>query len=98
FYHYYLHTRPEKPYDGYALLGGKDKVMDQLLDDMAGEVDFQKRKAKFKKVVLRCNEKAYIIPYGNSVSVAGWSEKVKNFKPQNYYFPEQAFREAWIER
>ncbi|MBW1709199.1 MAG: ABC transporter substrate-binding protein [Deltaproteobacteria bacterium] len=97
FYYYYLHGRPEKPWDGYGILGAKDEIMNQLLDDMAGEINPKKRKAKFKKVVLRSNELGYFIPYGEPITVNGWNEKLKNFKPWNYYFPEEGFREVWID-
>jgi peptide/nickel transport system substrate-binding protein len=98
FYYGYLHTDPVKPYSGFApVSGAKDPIMDELLDDVAAETDFKKRKAKFKKVVLRSNEQAYLIPYMLPVVAVAWSKKLNNFKPWNYYYPEQAFREAWLE-
>jgi len=94
----YLHTDPAPPYSGYSpSMGVKDPVLDQLLDDMAAEIDLQKRKAKFKKVVLRINEMSYCIPYGLPVVGPVWRPRLKNFKPYDYFFPEQAFKEAWVE-
>lgn len=97
FYYPYLHTDPAKPYLGYSPgMGVKDPIMDKLLEDMAGETDLKKRKAKFKKVVLRSNEQAYFIPYLMIVGAYAWSTKLKNFKPWNYFYPEEAFRETWL--
>jgi peptide/nickel transport system substrate-binding protein len=97
FYYGNLHTDPAKPYNGFAPVTGiKDPVMDELLDEVASETDFQKRKAVFKKVVMRCNEKAYIIPYLTVVGGTGWTDKLKNFKPWEYFYPSQALREAWL--
>jgi peptide/nickel transport system substrate-binding protein len=96
-YYSILHTDPAKPYLGYSYaLGVKDPIMDELLEDMAGEIDIQKRKAKFKKVVLRCNEQSYVLPYLKNIITNAWSSKLKNFKPWNYFCPEEAFKEAWI--
>jgi peptide/nickel transport system substrate-binding protein len=93
-----LHTDPAPPYRGYSqLLGVKDPTMDQLLDDMAGEIDLKKRKDKFKKVVQRCNEMSYCLPYGIPIGANVWRPRLKNFKPDNYFQPEQAFKEAWVE-
>jgi len=93
----YMHTDPVKPWMGYSpVLGLKDPVMDKLLDEMAAEIDIKKRRAKFKEVVLRMNDQAYLIPYMAVIGSSGWSTKLKNYKPWNYAWPEQAFREAWI--
>jgi len=97
FYYSWLHTKKEKPWNGFSPVGAKDAEMDLLLEDMAAEVDLQKRKEKFKKVVLRANKKAYFLPYGMAINVNGWIDRLKNFHPQNYYYPEEAFKEAWIE-
>ena len=98
YYYSFLHTDPAKPYDGYApITGVKDPELDRLLDDMAAEMDLQKRREKFKKVVLRTNEKAFFIPYMTMVLANGWSKKLKNFNPGNYYIQEQGFKEAWLE-
>jgi len=99
FYYPYLHTDPAKPYLGYSpSLGVKDPIMDKLLDDMAGETDLIKRKAKFKKVVLRSNEQSYFLPYQMNCGSNVWTTKLKNFKPWNYFYPEEGFQEAWLER
>ena len=93
----YMHTDPMKPYDGFAPATGiKDPIMDKLLDEMAAEIDIKKRRAKFKEIVLRMNEQVYFIPYAATIGSNGWTTKLKNFKPWNYAWPEQAFREAWI--
>lgn len=99
FYYGLGHTDPAEPFNGYSgSLWIKDPDLDKLLDDMAAETDLMKRKVKFKKVVLRFNEKSYAIPYGWAVQGPVWrTDKLKNFKPMNYFFPEQAFREAWVE-
>ncbi len=97
-YYSFLHTDPGKPNDGYApITGVKDPELDKLLDDMAMEMDTKKRREKFKKVVLKVNEKAYFIPYMTFILANGWTQKLKNFKPANYYIPEQGLREAWLE-
>jgi len=96
FYYHYLHTDPVKPYNGFSPLGLKDPVMDKLLDDMAGETDVAKRRKVFKEVVLRSNEKVYWIPIVAFIAANGWSTKVQNFRPWDYFWPEQAFREAWV--
>ncbi|MBW1699705.1 MAG: ABC transporter substrate-binding protein [Deltaproteobacteria bacterium] len=98
YYYLFLHTDPAKPSNGYApSTGVKDPIMDKLLEEQAGEIDLKKRRAAFKKVVLRCNEKAYLIPYVATIGSDGWSTKLKNFKPWEYFSPQQAFREAWLE-
>ncbi|MBW2086773.1 MAG: ABC transporter substrate-binding protein, partial [Deltaproteobacteria bacterium] len=98
YYNRFLHTDPAKPCNGYGYATGvKDPIMDKLLEAQAGEIDIKKRRAAFKKVVLRCNEKAYLIPYVAAIGSDGWSTKLKNFKPWNYFFPQQAFRETWLE-
>lgn len=97
-YYSYLRTDPGKYWNGFSpVTGVKDKVLDQLLDDMAGELDLQKRRQKFKKVLLRINEKAYFLPFMRFVVANGWNKKLKNFKPWDYYIPEQGFKEAWLE-
>jgi len=98
YYYLFLHTDPAKPSNGYApSTGVKDPIMDKLLEEQAGEIDLKKRRAAFKKVVLRCNEKAYLIPYVVTIGSDGWSTKLKNFKPWEYFHPQQAFRETWLE-
>lgn len=98
FYYPYLHTDPVKPYNGHApVTGVKDPEMDKLLDDMAAETDLARRREKFKKVLERCNEQVYLIPYMMNISALAWSTRVKNFNPLAYYHPEQAFVDAWIE-
>jgi peptide/nickel transport system substrate-binding protein len=97
-YYPYLHTDPIKPYNGHAPVTGiKDPEMDKLLEIMAGEADLSKRRAAFKKVVERCNEQAYLIPYLMNVGALAWSTRVQGFNPLAYYQPEQAFVDAWIE-
>jgi ABC-type transport system substrate-binding protein len=98
FYYPNLHTDPAEPYSGFAPVTGiKDTVMDLLLDEVASETDFQRRKEIFKKVVARCQEKAYILPYLTVVGAIGWTDKLKNCKPWEYFYPTQALREAWLE-
>jgi peptide/nickel transport system substrate-binding protein len=98
FYYQYLHTEPAKPYNGFApSTGVKDPELDKLLDDMAGEIDLNKRKKKFKKVVQHCNDKAYLIPYMMNIGSSGWADRIKNFKPLDYYIPVMAFRDAWVD-
>jgi peptide/nickel transport system substrate-binding protein len=97
-YYTYLHTDPVKPYNGHAPVTGiKDPEMDRLLDEMAAETNLARRRKKFKKVVERCNEQAYLIPYMDTIGALAWSTRVKNFAPLNYYQPEQAFVDAWVE-
>jgi len=97
FYYNYLHTDPVKPYNGYSpALGVKDPELDRLLDIVAAESDLKKRKEAFKKVVLRSNDKVYWLPHMAQIIANGWSDKLKNFNPQNYFQPEEAFQEAWI--
>lgn len=93
-----LHTDPIEPLNGYAAVTGvKDPYLDKLLDDQAGELDFQKRKAIFKKIVQYSNDQAYMIHYWKEILSCAWSDRLKNFKPLDYYFPEQAFVETWVE-
>ena len=99
-FHYSLgHTDPAKPYNGRsASLWIKDPVMDNLLDNMGRENDLQRRKVAFRKVHDRFQEKAYAIPYCRTIGGPVWnSKKLKNFKPEEYYQPERAFREVWID-
>jgi len=94
----YLHTDPIKPYNGHApATGGKDPELDKLLDAVAREIDLQKRKAIYKEIVMRINDKAYFIINNANIIANGWSKKLKNFKPWAYYAEEQAFTEAWLE-
>ncbi len=97
FYYSWFHTDPAKPWNGYSPIGMKDPVIDKLLDDVAEESDFVKRRAKFKKVVLRVQEKAYLLPYVSPVGATVWSDKLKNFKPLEYFAAENALVEAWLE-
>lgn len=78
-------------------MGVKDPIMDKLLDEQAAEIDPIKRKEKFRKVVERSIDQAYFIPYLMAIWASAWSPKIKNLNPQNYYFPEQALREVWVE-
>lgn len=92
----YFHT--DAAYDGYGgTTGIKDPVMDELIDEMAAETDTAKRKAKYRKVFQRVMDQAYVIPYGATITANVWSRKLKNMRPDKYFFPEQAFREAWLE-
>jgi hypothetical protein len=68
-----------------------------LLDDVAAEPVFIKRKALFRKVVLRMQEQAHLIPLYCPVRGWGWSNKLKNFNPIEYYQMEKAFTEAWLD-
>jgi peptide/nickel transport system substrate-binding protein len=97
YYYSWFHTDPAKPWNGYAPIGIKDPEMDKLLDDVAQESDFMKRKEKFKKVVLRVQEKVHLLPYVSPVGVTVWTNKLKNFKPLEYFQPERALMEAWLE-
>jgi peptide/nickel transport system substrate-binding protein len=98
FYYAHLHTDPAKPYNGYSpALGVKDTVLDILLDDVAKESDFVKRREKFRKVVLRTQEKAYLLPYVSPLGANVWVDKIKNFHPLKYFHTFQAFAEAWLE-
>ncbi|MBW2060068.1 MAG: ABC transporter substrate-binding protein [Deltaproteobacteria bacterium] len=94
----WLHTDQEKPYNGYAPVTGlKDPVLDKLLDQVAAEDDFKKRRDLFKKAVLRIQDQAEILPYLSPIYGWGWTDKLKNVDPNKYFWPEQALREAWLE-
>jgi ABC-type transport system substrate-binding protein len=98
YYYPYLHTDPAEPYNGRSpALGVKDPEMDKLLEAMAGENNFDKRKAAFKKAFLRSEEKAYWLPYLTPVGARVWGKRLKNFKPEEYFTPEAALVEAWLE-
>ncbi len=71
--------------------------MDKLLDEVATEGVFEKRKKTFKKVLLRSQEKAYWLPYVAPVNVRVWNKRLKNYKPLDYFFSEAALVEAWLE-
>jgi ABC-type transport system substrate-binding protein len=97
-YYGYLHTDPAQPYNGRSPASGiKDPEMDKLLDDVATEDNFAKRKVMFKKVVLRSREKAYWLPYVSVIGARVWNKKLKNFKPMDYFTPESALVEAWLD-
>lgn len=97
-YYTYLHTDPVEPYKGHApVTGVKDPEMDKLLEAVAAETNLGKRRIAFRKVVERCNEQAYLIPYMMYGDALAWSTRLKNFHPLNYYQPEQAFVDAWLE-
>ena len=98
FYYGYLHTDPAEPYNGRSpALGIKDPEMDKLLDMVSAENDFDKRKAILKKVVLRTQEKAYLLPYVSPAEARVWTRKLKNYKPMDYFTPEAAMVEAWLD-
>ena len=98
YYDFFLHTDKASKNNGRAPVTGiKDPVMDKLLDEMAAEMNMQKRRAIFKKVVLRAEDKAYFFTYLQMVLANAWTKKLQNFTPSNYYIPEQGFREAWLE-
>jgi ABC-type transport system substrate-binding protein len=64
---------------------------------VAKEIDLQKRKKIYKQVINRINDQAYWITNNANIFSNGWSSKLKNFKPWEYYSHEQAFVEAWLE-
>jgi peptide/nickel transport system substrate-binding protein len=97
YYYGWFHTDPAKPWNGYAPSGIKDTVMDILLDDVAKESDFVKRRENFKKVVQRVQEKVYILPYVSPLGANVWVKELKNFYPLKYFHTFQAFTEAWLE-
>jgi len=92
-----FHTDPTAPFNGYSqAMGLKDPEMDKLFDDAISGTDDKKRKAAYKKAIQRINEQVYVIPLYMSILANGWSTKLQNFDPLKYYFPEEAFREAWL--
>ena len=97
--HYYERLHTDKHYGGVAgTTGVKDPILDDLLDQFASEIDLEKRKTVFKKVLLRCNEQSYFIPYWQEVLTAVWSDRLKNFNPWNYAgWGEKALIETWVE-
>ena len=97
-YYPFLHTDPAPPNYGFSpAVGLKDPEMDKLLDDMAAENNFQKRRQKFKKCVLYAKEKAFWLPYAVEIGYRVWNKKLNNYKPLDYFFPEKALVEAWLE-
>lgn len=93
-----LHTDPVAPYNGFSpSVGLKDPEMDKLLDDMAMENNFEKRRQKFKKCVLRGKEKAVWLPYAVELGYRVWNKKLQNYKPLDSFFPENALAEAWLD-
>ena len=98
FFYAYLHTDPAEPYNGRSPgLGVKDPELDKLLDELAAEDNFEKRKIIFRKVFLRVREKAYYLPYVSTILTRVWNKKLKNFKPLDYFTPEAALVEAWLD-
>lgn len=98
YYYGSLRTDPAEPFNGRSpALGIKDPEMDKLLDEVAAEDNFEKRKKIFKKVVLRSQEKAYWLPYVSPIEMRIWSLKLKNFKPEEYFTPEAALAETWLD-
>jgi ABC-type transport system substrate-binding protein len=71
--------------------------MDRLLDTMAKETDNHKRRSVFKQVVQRASDKAYWLPNNQEIIASAWSNRLKNFKPWNYFQAEHAFAETWVE-
>jgi peptide/nickel transport system substrate-binding protein len=93
-----FHTDPTDPWKGYSpSLGLKDPEMDKLFDDAISGTDNKKRKAAYKKAIQRINEQVYVIPLYRSIEANAWSTKLQNFDPLKYFYPEEAFREAWLQ-
>ena len=97
YYYPFFHTRPEKPYNGYSIIGTKDPVLDKMLEDVAGETSFIKRRAKFKQVVLYVREKVLLLPYVSPIHVTVWSDKLKNIEPLEHFQVERSFMNAWLD-
>jgi peptide/nickel transport system substrate-binding protein len=97
FYYGWGHTDPAKPWNGFSPFGVKDTELDKLLDGVAEESDFRKRKEIFKKVVLRVREKAYNLPYVSPVGATVWNKRVKNVKPLDYFHLMQGMAEVWLD-
>jgi ABC-type transport system substrate-binding protein len=97
FYYGWGHTDPAAPWNGFSPFGVKDAELDRLLDAVAEESDFKKRKEIFRKVVLRVREKAYNLPYVSPVGATVWNKRVKNVKPLDYFHVMQAMAEVWLE-
>jgi peptide/nickel transport system substrate-binding protein len=93
-----FHTDPTAPFNGYSqYMGIKDPELDKLFDDAISGTDNAARKAAYKKAIQRINEQAYGIPMYMSIEANAWSTKLQNFDPLKYYYPEEAFREAWLQ-
>ncbi|MBT4263145.1 MAG: ABC transporter substrate-binding protein [Deltaproteobacteria bacterium] len=87
----------EKPWEGYSSRGIKDARMDKLLDNFAAADGIEARKATFRKVHEYYREKAYVTPMAWQITGPVWnSKRLKNFRPQDYALPEQAFAKAWV--
>jgi ABC-type transport system substrate-binding protein len=97
YYYGWFHTDPAKPWNGYAPIGTKDPFLDKLLDAVAEESDFTKRKEKFKEVVLYVQDKVLLIPYLSPVNASVWSTKLKGMDPLKYFHVARCLREAWLE-
>ncbi len=99
-YYNILHTSEEKPWNGRSPVTGiNDPAMDKLLDEVAAETNLRKRKAIFKKIVMRNQEKAYILPYMTYITGDVWTKKLKNFNPgaSFHMMATMGFRNAWLE-
>lgn len=71
--------------------------MDKLLDNFAAADGIEARKATFRKVHEYYREKAYVTPMAWQITGPVWnSKRLKNFRPQDYALPEQAFAKAWV--
>ena len=87
----------EKPWEGYSSRGIKDPKMDKLLDDFAAASSLEERKRTIRKVIFYYREKAYVLPYAWQITGPVWnSKRLKNFHPEDYALPEQAFAKAWV--
>jgi peptide/nickel transport system substrate-binding protein len=96
FPYYWLHTDSAKPWNGFAPIGVKDKEFDRLLDLVAAESNFAKRRKIFKKVALRMQEQANILPYVSPVGATVWNKRVMIDNPLNYFSIHQAIARSWL--
>jgi peptide/nickel transport system substrate-binding protein len=97
YYYPWMHTDPAEPWNGHTPCGFIDPEMDKMLEAVAAESNFVKRKKLLKKVVIRAREKAYILPYVSPVGATVWNKRVKNVKPLEYFHTMQGMAEVWLD-
>ena len=46
--------------------------------------------------VQRAIDKAYLLPTTTTINASVWSDRLQNCNPLDYFQPEQAFTQAWV--
>ncbi len=95
--HVYYRWGRRKPGKSLNRFGVNDPVLDNLLDQVAAEINFVKRKQIFKQVVLRVREKAYLLPYVSRAGAIVWTQRLQNVQPLDHFHFGEAMAAAWLD-